>query len=115
MTLSKKATKYLRYLSKHVEYRSYIDLEKDYKNFNEQHFYAILDSGFLDIYPSCDFPLDPDEKRNYLILQAQFRINDRGFAYLDSITGKTWEEVRAWIAITLSLVAIVVSIISIFL
>ena len=69
MRLSRKATKFLRYLSNHTEFRHYYELEKEYLNFNEQHFWAIYRYQMLDIYPNIDLPNDPKERHNILIYE----------------------------------------------
>lgn len=110
--LSKKATKYLRFLSRKTEFRSYMELEKDYKNFDEQQFWSIYNSGFLDCHPDCELPESPSLRHKFLIENIQFRINDMGKAYLEGRSSQWLPELRKWIALLISVVALVVSIIA---
>lgn len=113
--LSRKALRYLHFLSKNTEYRSYMQMERDYRKFDPQQFWAIYHAGFLDCYPPAEFPDDPNSKLQHLIENAQFRINDAGYAYLDSALDKKLSETREWFAVTISLISLIVSFIAILL
>lgn len=113
MMLSTKATRYLRFLSKTKDYRSYVQMEQDYKGFDEQQFWAIYNAGFFEFKEPYALPQNQTDRKRYLIGSVEFRINDAGFAYLESVAGQLWTDVRAWIAIALSVISLILSIISI--
>ena len=111
--LYRKASAFLAHLAKYQDYRRYDQLERDFKGFDERIFWEFYESGMLDVYPNV--PEEHKDDRLYLIDNHQFRIGYRGLAARSSDMQKIWEEVRAWVALVISALALGLSIASIVL
>lgn len=111
MILNKGAVEILRKMYSNGSYMSYKELE-EIKNFDQRDFRIIFQAGFLDVHLDGKELAAMTEKQ---IFDSKYLINSAGIAYLESLEKRTWEEIRAWIAIALSFSALLLSIISIFL
>ena len=111
MELSKDAIRLLRWLKRHDQWRCIETLKKQYKNYEYRSFSALKEAGFID----CEvFDYDQpgiDEYGNEFFLES-YRISDAGKAYLEGIPAKALPELREWIAIAISITALIVSIIA---
>lgn len=114
MNLSKDAIKLLRWLGQNDDWMYYSEIEKKYKKFDHRSFSALkttkLIEGcvFEDEIPECDAYGNMEYPLHY-------RISDTGKAYIEGRVTEFIPELREWLAIGISLVALVVSVISLIL
>lgn len=112
MTLNKGAIEILKRMRDYGSYANYDIIEQLPKKFDERDFRFIYNAGFLDVLSDGkELSAIPTEE----LAKSQYRINAAGLAYLESMKQKIWEEIRAWIAIVISFMALALSATSIFL
>ena len=111
MDLSKDSIKLLRWLRRNDTWKYVDEIEKQYKKFDYRSFKALLDAGFLD---HCVFECEIPEYDEYgqTFYPEHYRISDSGKAFLEGLATRWIPELREWIAIGISVLALVVSIIA---
>lgn len=113
--LSKDAITLLRWFSKNDDWWFQSDLERqnsffDYRLLNALVKNQLIDHGVTEESHACP---EYDENWN-VVFPEQYRINDRGRAYLESLSTNRWKEFRAWGTLTIAAAALIVSIIALF-
>lgn len=116
MDLSRDAIRILRWMAKNDQWRYIEKAEKMCKRFDYRSFAALRDKGLVDIAVFAEDYENPeyDEYGNDCYPES-CRISDAGKAYLEGLSSKRWPEIREWITICISVVALVVSFIALFL
>lgn len=110
--LSKSSIKLLRWLNKNDLWMYEHDIETQYRKFDYRSFNTLKINKFVD---SCVYEEEVPEYDDYgnTVFPQHFRISDNGKAYLESLPKRWLPEFRQWIAVGISLVALVLSIIAI--
>lgn len=112
MILNKRAVEILKKMRDYGSYADYEVIEQLPKKFDERDFRFIYNAGFLDVLSDgIELAAIPTEE----LAKSKYRINAAGLAYLESMQKRIWEEIRAWIAIVISIMALALSATSIFL
>lgn len=111
MVLSKDSVNLLRWLSKHDEWKYLSEIEKQYRKFSYRSFKALKNGNLIESCVFEDEIPDWDEYGNQFYPE-HYRISDAGKAYLESRISRWLPELREWIAIGISVVALAISIIS---
>ena len=111
MNLSKDAIKLLRWLNQNDDWRYRIEIEKSYKKFDYRSFNALKAARFIDACVFEDEIAEYDEYGEHYYPE-HYRISDTGKAYLEGRVSKLLPELREWIAIGISVVALAVSVIA---
>lgn len=111
MNLSKDSIRLLKWLRRNDQWKYLSAIEKAYKNFDYRSFSAIKAEGFID---HCVFEDEIPECDEYgqTYYPEHYRISDAGKAYLEGYATRWIPELREWIAIGISIVALAVSIIA---
>lgn len=111
MKLSKDAVRLLRWMNRNDEWRYRSELEKKGKHFSYRSFNALQSAKLIESCVFEDEIPDYDEYGNKFY-PKHYRISDLGKAYLETISVKWIPELREWIAIGISIVALIVSVIA---
>lgn len=111
MQISKGAIRLLRWMRRDDEWRYQAEIERNCKYFTSRSFHALKNCGFVD---ACVFE---DEIVDYTdhfeaYYPEHYRISDLGKAYLEERAVRWLPELREWIAIGISVVALAVSIVA---
>lgn len=112
MKLSKDAIKMLRWM-RHQDCWAYIEDLQEYKNYEYRTFAALKGADLVDAtvfehdYENPEY----DELGNECYRES-YRINDKGKAYLEDLPKHWLPEFREWIAVGISLIALIISIIA---
>lgn len=112
MKISRSAIRLLRWMRKDDQWRYYSELERECKHFTYRSFNALKNHGFIDSCVFEDDILDYDDRLE-AFYHWHYRISDQGEAYLETIVIDWIPELREWIAIGISIIALIVSIIAI--
>lgn len=114
MKLSKDTIKLLKWLKKNDIWKYYREIEKGYKQFDYRSFNTLKSAGYVD---SCVFEDEVPDYDEYgrMYLPEHYRISDSGKAYLDGRFFTWLPELRGWVAILISVLALLVSIMSLIL
>ena len=114
MELSKDAIQLLRWLYRHDQW-CYIEvLQSRYKHYAYRSFEALKSSGLIEItvldrdFESPEYGADGVE-----YFRESYRISDAGKAYLENMSKHWLPELREWVTVGISLVALILSIIAI--
>lgn len=106
--LSKKAVKILRFMKRSGGWHYQNQIEKSISGFDYLSFRALVDNGYLahgvdpNETPDCD-------EYGQTYYPEQYRISDKGLAYLEGLSQRKWVDLRSWLAIAISIVALIVS------
>lgn len=111
MRLSKDAVKLLRWMRRNDQWVYFQEIEKKYKKFDYRSFNALKAAKLIDELVFEDEIPDYDEY-GQIYYPSHYRISESGKAYLESLATKWLPELREWIAIGISVVALAVSIIA---
>lgn len=111
MKLSRNSIRLLRWMNQKDKWMYYSQIEKSYKKFDYRCFNALKSSKLID---SCVFEDEIPEYDEYgeQYYPEHYRISDIGKAFLEGRIFAWLPELREWVAIAISIVALVVSIIS---
>ena len=111
MELSREAIRLLRWMRRNDEWKYRSELEKKCKYFTYRSFNALRAKQLIDNCVFEDEVPDCDEYGS-TVYPEHYRINDAGYAYLETISVNWIPELREWIAICISVIALIVSIIA---
>ena len=114
MNLSKDSIRLLRWMNQHDDWKYVEEIEKGHKKFNHRSFQALQSSKLID---HCVFEDEIPEMNEYgeFYYPKHYRISDAGKAYLEGRVFTWLPELRGWVAIVISIFALLVSIISLIL
>lgn len=113
MNLSNDAVRLLRWLYKHDIWHHLDNLERNCKDFEYRALEALKDSGLVDTEVlDLDYENPVYEKDGNEYFLESYRISDAGKAYLESLPKGWLPEFREWIALGISLLALLISIIA---
>ena len=107
--LSKKAVMLLRHLKTADDWLYLNRIQKEFRGFDFRALRSLRDGGYIEYCEDHDSPPDWDEYGD-LVYPQMFRISDRGLAYLEGVSHNRWVEFRSWLAIVISVLALLVSI-----
>lgn len=111
MELSKDSVRLLKWLRQNDDWKYQSEIENQYKRYDYRSFHALKELKLIDHCVFEDEIPEYDEyNRHYY--PEHYRISDSGKAYLDGRASRWLPELREWIAIGISIVALVVSIIA---
>ena len=114
MELSKDSIRLLRLMHRHDQWFYIETLQDRYKHYEYRAFAALKEAGLVDDvvfdYEYENPEYDADGNAYY---REQYRISDKGKAYLESLPRQWLPEFREWIAIGISFIALILSIIAI--
>lgn len=96
--LSKQSRKLLRWLEKSNSWMTKQEIEDSCKHFKEMSFEAIKEKKYIKEKP------DPDD-----IWGKKYHISDSGKAYLEGAKLEKQSRTREWVALILSIIALLVS------
>ena len=99
--LSKRSRKLLKWISKNDQWLTKSEVQQKCKHFDDRSFKAIAEEKYVDMRRSGD--------RAQLI---QYRISDPGKAYLEGAKLAKQSNFREWLALFLSVIAIIISIVT---
>ena len=111
MRLSKDTVKMLRWLNQNDEWKYFEEIEKKYKKFDSRSFNALKTAKLIDELVFDDEIPDYDEY-GQLYYPSHYRISERGKAYLEGRAAGFLPELREWITVGISIIALIVSIIA---
>ncbi len=111
MILSREAVRLLRWMRRNDEWKYRDELEKKCKYFSYRSFTALRTKKLIDACVFEDEVPDCDEYGG-TFYPEHYRINDAGHAYLETVSVNWIPELREWIAIGISVIALIVSIIA---
>lgn len=111
MGLSKNAIKLLSWMNRNDKWKYYSELEKGFKKFEHRSFHALQSAKYID---ECVFEMEIPEYDEYghQYYPSHYRISDAGKAYLEGRFARWLPEFREWIAIGISIIALIVSVIA---
>ena len=109
MSMSKDTVKLLRWLRGQDRWMYESEIQKAFSNFDYRSFRTLVIDKYIDgaVFED-EFP-EYDEYGN-VIYPKQYRINDKGIAYLEELPRRWVLELREWIAIGISVAALLISI-----
>ena len=113
MELSRDSVRLLRWMFRHDQLDYIETLQEKYKKYEYRSFAALKEAGFIEVSVS-DFEYEHpeyDEDGNEWY-REQYRISDKGKAYLENLPRQWLPEFREWIAIGISIAAFVISVIA---
>ena len=112
MELSKSSIKLLRWLNKNDLWMYEHDIQARYKRFDFRSFQTLKINKLVE---ACVYEEEVPEYDEYgnTVFPQHFRISDTGKAYLESLPRRWVPEFREWIAVGISFIALVLSIIAI--
>lgn len=112
MELSKGSIKLLRWLNKNDLWMYEYDIRTGYKKFDFRSFQTLKANKLVD---ACVYEEEVPEYDEYgnTVYPQHFRISDAGKAYLEDLPRRRMPEYREWIAVGISFVALILSIIAI--
>lgn len=111
MNLSSDSVKLLRWMNQHDKWMYLREIEQGYRNYSFRSFHALQAAKLVDSTLFEDEVPVFDEYGN-LEYDYHFRIADTGKAYLEGLKTVWLPELREWIAVAISVVALVVSVIA---
>lgn len=106
--LSKQAIKFLAWMKKNNAWWHEYRLEQQYPGFDYRALSALHSQGYLDACVAEDEPPQLDEFGSEYYCR-QYRINDRGIAYLEERSKNKWKEFRSWFSLVIALAAFIKS------
>lgn len=111
MTLSKDSIRLLKWLRRNDDWKYQSEIEKQYKRYDYRSFRALNELKLIDHCVFEDEIPEYDEYRQ-VYYPEHYRISDAGKAHLEGLPTRWIPELREWIAIGISVVALLVSIIA---
>ena len=116
MELSKDAVRILRWLCQHDQWHHIEEIEKNYKHYEYRAFSVLKEKGFVEtVVFDYDYKNPEFDEYGNEYYRESYRVSDAGKAYIEGIASKRLPEVREWIAICTSVIALVISVIALFL
>lgn len=114
MNLSNDAIQLLRWLRRHDQW-CYIEvLQNNYKRYEYRSFAALKDAGFVETTVfEFDYENPEYDEDGIEYFRVSYRISDAGKAYLEELPNRWLPELREWVAVGISLIALILSIIAI--
>lgn len=112
MDLSKDAIKMLRWMYRNNQWKYIEGMQAGYKNYDHATFAALIDAKYVDVTVfDIDYENPEYDQDGLEYFRESYRISDSGKAFLENRAVKHSPELRAWIALAISAIALIVSII----
>lgn len=108
--LSHRAVKFLKWLAKNDEWLYQSQIE-NYPGYNYRTFNALVNDLYID-HITVDTDIPSFDENEDIVFPIQYRINDKGLAYLELVTDGLWKEIRAWVTLGIACASLVLAIIS---
>lgn len=99
--LSKRSRKLLKWLARQDRWLTKSEIQQNCKIFDDRSFEAITEEKYVDV-----------RRCGNAAQLIQYRIKDKGSAYLQSIRRSWWSEFRAWITLAIAIAAFIQSVIA---
>lgn len=100
-TLSKRSRKLLKWINRNDQWLTKSEVQQKCKLFDDRSFKAIFEEKYVDMRRSGD-------RAQWI----QYRISESGKAYLEGAKLARQSDIREWLSLGLSVVAIIISIIA---
>lgn len=106
--ISNRSIKLLKYMKWKDDWCCYDCAAKNAPGFDHRSFHALVSNGYIDTREDPDRIPELDEF-GHVYYETQYRISDRGLAYLEGVSRSRLADTRSWLAIALSVLALLVS------
>lgn len=113
--LSKEAKALLRWFDRNDDWWFQNHIERIFPGYDYRLLEALVESHLVDHAITEESMACPKYDESFhTVFPRQYRINDKGRAYLESLHASRWKEIRAWVTLAIAAAALVVSIIALF-
>ena len=112
--LSRQSIKLLKWLNEKDEWMFEFQLEKSFPSYDDRLLKALVRDNFVDHGVPAD-PCPEYDEYNNVYYPEEYRINDRGRAYLELMVKNRWKELRAWVTLAIACASFVLAVISLLL
>lgn len=106
--LSKDSVKLLKWMNENDDWAYDYQLQKKYPILEYRNLEALKDNGVIDVFTDENEGPDINEYGE-ACYPEQYRINDKGKAYLELMAGSRWKEFRNWASFFIAVVAFIKS------